>query len=144
MPKASTPSFSERAVLLYRGHEDWMIHGISHHRPFIITGTLKDDPVEVIQQNNNLYWDGAKVIDCQSIPDKEYVPFVLYGAHFDPNLRSGHIHRFHQLDPVPFSPAVDPPPRSMDVVALDIHVELHKTLSHVRMGVVNEGAILWD
>lgn len=143
MPVTTAPSYSKRAVLLYRGHNGWMIHGINWSRPFVITGVFDDDPAKVMEQNPDLYWDGAAILDCQDVPDQDYVPFVAHSPAFDPTLRAGHILRLHQLDPLPFSHS-DPPLRFFDTVSIDIHIERHKTLPDVRVGIVQKGGIKWD
>lgn len=140
----AAPSFQKRAVFLGRGLNGWQIYGMDWNHPFLVSGHFEEDPQQVIALYPDLFWEGAKVLDCEGVDPDAYIPHVTRGPQLDISLPSGHILRLHQQDPLPYCPGSDSDPRFFDAVALDVHLNLHANLSGIRGGSIVNGAVQWE
>lgn len=143
-PIRKTPSFQMRVLLLHRGLNGWQFYGNDWSHPFMVTGHFEEDPQLVISQYPDIFWDGAKVLDCEDVDPSAYIPHLSRGPQLDVSLPAGHILRLHQQDTLPYCPGIDIEPRFFDAVALDIHLNLHACLHGIRSGSIVNGVVQWE
>lgn len=139
-----TPSFQNRAILLYRGFNGWQFYGMDWNHPFLVTGHFEEDPQLVISQYPDIFWDGAKVLDCENVDPSAYIPHLSRSPQLDISLPAGHILRLHQQDPLPYCPGKDMELRLFDAVALDIYLNLHASLDRIKSGSIVNGVVQWE